>query len=201
MMFVTDFADPAVVLPLALVASVMLAFTGWPRGVLVWLLAIGVSLGMMAVLKMALFACGRVRIGDPVQSPSGHAASAAIVYSGLVGPIVRRHGADVMLSFLPAPVAATIIGFSRLVLDVHTLTEVLIGGGVGCALDILARQRAGVSKPVTTSGPPGRDARWSRTARVSRSRPLAYPIPGPARRRARQSRGRARGGRTMSGPR
>lgn len=133
MMFVTNFADPAVILPLALVAALMLALSGWQRGALVWLLAIGLSLGTMAVLKMALFACGPLHIGDLVQSPSGHTASAAIVYGGLAGLVARRYGAALVPAFLPALVAAAAIGFSRLALDVHTLAEVLIGGTIGSA--------------------------------------------------------------------
>jgi membrane-associated phospholipid phosphatase len=130
MMFLTDFADPAVVLPLALVASLMLALTGWRRGAMLWIVAVIATLGTMAVLKMALFACGAV---DLVRSPSGHTASAAIIYGGLAALVARRSGARLIPSFLPAPAAAILIGFSRLALDVHTLPEVLIGAAVGCA--------------------------------------------------------------------
>ncbi|MGH7057623.1 MAG: phosphatase PAP2 family protein, partial [Acetobacteraceae bacterium] len=133
MKFITDFADLAVIIPLSLVAAAMLGLTGWWRGAIVWLLAICVPLAIMALLKLALFACGPVRIGELVQSPSGHTASAAIVYGGLTGLIALRQGAGLVPALLPAPIAAALIGLSRLALDVHTLPEVLIGGAIGCA--------------------------------------------------------------------
>jgi membrane-associated phospholipid phosphatase len=133
MMFLTDFADPAVVLPLALIAALMLTLTDWRRGALLWLIVVAATLGAMAVLKMALFACGAVRIVDLVRSPSGHTASAAIVYGGLAALVARRFGAGLILSFLPVLIAAAVIGFSRVALDVHTLPEVLIGATIGCA--------------------------------------------------------------------
>jgi membrane-associated phospholipid phosphatase len=147
MMFVTNFADPAVVLPLAIIAAVMLAFTGWWRGAALWLAVVGATLGTMAVLKIALFACGPMRFGGLVQSPSGHTASAAIIYGGLAALVARRYGAGVIPAFLPAPMAAALIGFSRMTLDAHTLPEVVIGGLVGCAGALALLLLAGTPPP------------------------------------------------------
>ena len=146
-MFVTNFADPAVVLPLAIIAALMLAFTGWWRGAALWLVVVGATLATMAVLKLALFACGPVRFGGPLESPSGHTASAAIIYGGLAALVARRCGAGVIPAFLPAPMAAALIGFSRIALDAHTLADVVIGGAVGCAGTLALLLLAGTPPP------------------------------------------------------
>ncbi|MGH6681999.1 MAG: phosphatase PAP2 family protein [Bradyrhizobium sp.] len=147
MTFLTDFADPAVVLPLSLVAAAMLGLMGWRPGAFLWLLTVGASLGIMVVLKVAVFDCGPTCIGNLVRSPSGHTASAALVYGGLAGLVARSRGAHLAASFLPAPVVAFLIGFSRIALGVHTLLDVLIGGAVGCAGALAMLILAGTPPP------------------------------------------------------
>ena len=132
MTFLTDFADQAVVLPLALVIALAMALIGWARGALVWLTAVVGTFGVIALLKIILAACGPVHIGGEIQSPSGHTAAAAIVYGGLIALIVRRCGMGICLAFLPAPVVVLLIGLSRIELGAHTPAEVVIGGLVGC---------------------------------------------------------------------
>jgi membrane-associated phospholipid phosphatase len=132
MLFLTNFADQAVVLPLTLVTASMLALTGWKRGAMFWLVAVAATLGTMAALKIAFFTCGPAHLGGLVRSPSGHTASAAIAYGGLAALTARRCGVGLTPAFLAVPAAAALIGFSRIELAVHTLPEVLIGGLVGC---------------------------------------------------------------------
>jgi len=47
--FVTDFADQAVVLPLALAIGVTLAVFGWSRAALAWVVAVGAIFGLTLV--------------------------------------------------------------------------------------------------------------------------------------------------------
>ena len=133
MTFLTDFADQAVVLPLAIVIALVLALTGWARGALIWLLAVVATIGAIAVLKVLFAACGPAQLGGVVSSPSGHTASGAIIYGGLLTLIIRRCGGGVGWALLPAPLVALLIGLSRIDLGAHTLPEVVIGGLVGCA--------------------------------------------------------------------
>src|SRR5450432_1483592 len=58
MNFLTDFADQAVVLPVAVVVAIVLAVMGWRRGALVWLGVLGVTFGVILVLKLGFLACG-----------------------------------------------------------------------------------------------------------------------------------------------
>jgi membrane-associated phospholipid phosphatase len=145
--FLTDFADEAVVLPLALVIALVLGLTGWARGTTVWLIAVAGTLGTMLALKILFGACGPAQFGGVISSPSGHTAAAAILYGGLLGLLVRRCGGGIGLALLPAPVVVVLIGVSRVELGAHTVPEVVIGAVVGLA---------GVLGVLVLAGPPPR---------------------------------------------
>ncbi len=147
MIFLTNFADQAVVLPLALVTAIMLALTGWLRGAAMWLLAVVGTLGTIGILKAVLAACGTSEFSLDVQSPSGHTAAAAIVYGGLIALVARRCGVALGWSFLAAPGAVVLIGLSRIELGAHTLAEVAVGGAVGCFATWALLLLAGVPPP------------------------------------------------------
>lgn len=132
--YVTDFADQAVVLPLAMGTGLFFALSGWRRGVLVWTVTIGGTLGLMLVLKLCFLACGHLLPEARLHSPSGH-ASAAAIYGGVTGALIRsRWGGRNWV--LPTAVGITIFfalifGITRLELRVHSLPEVIVGGAVG----------------------------------------------------------------------
>ncbi len=119
--FITDFADAAVVLPLVAVVWALLGRWGTR-----WAVAVALTLGAMAGLKVLSFAT----VG--AFSPSGHTASAAIVYGGLAWVLLRPAWGRVVPGLLAvAGVAA--IGWTRLALAAHSPLEVLVGAAVGCA--------------------------------------------------------------------
>jgi membrane-associated phospholipid phosphatase len=128
-LFLTDFADQAVVLPLAIAVAVALASQGWRRGALVWLAVLSATFAVMLVLKLAFLGCRPVFAPLDLRSPSGHAAAAAVVCGGLAALLLRRTG-----PVLPAAVlAAAAIGVSRLTLGVHSVPEVALGAAIGLA--------------------------------------------------------------------
>ena len=47
--FLTDFADQAVVLPVAVAIAFVLAVAGWWRGLIAWLIGVGGTIAVMAV--------------------------------------------------------------------------------------------------------------------------------------------------------
>jgi membrane-associated phospholipid phosphatase len=145
--FLTDFADEAVVLPLALAVGVALLVLGWRRGAMAWLVAVGGTLALVLVLKLAGWACGPPLL----RTPSGHAAAAAVVCGGLALIMIRRDRPRRAL--LIAVLAAAVVGTSRLLLGAHSLPEVLLGGAIGIA---------GASLLARLAGPPpqGLRARW-----------------------------------------
>jgi len=132
MLFLTDFADQAVVLPLIAAVAAVLALLGWRRGAAAWLLAVGVCFLTVLALKLAFIACGPALGTQALRSPSGHTAAAAIIAGGIAAALGWRRGRVLAAASL----AAAVIGLTRLALGLHSPPEVLVGGamGVGGAL-------------------------------------------------------------------
>ena len=150
MLFLTDFADQAVVLPVAAIVLVILLAIGWWRGAAAWALGVGSVLATMLVLKLIVFACfWRIPSTDLV-SPSGHTAAAAVVYGGLLAMLAPRGGAG--LASLAGGALALLVGLTRLALHAHTVPDVLVGAAVGVSGAVLLRHFAG-ARPERLSSP------------------------------------------------
>ncbi len=131
MHFITDFADLAVLLPLAVCIGGGLAWQGWRRGAVAWAVAVPATLAAMLVLKLMFVGCAEALGGF---SPSGHTAAATVIYGGLAALWLRRQGAQVLVSLaLGSGAVAVLIGASRLLLNMHSLAEVAVGAAVGTA--------------------------------------------------------------------
>lgn len=143
-LFITDFGDSAVLVPLAAVTMAFLFVWRRPRLALGWGLSIAGCAAAIGALKLAL-------AGVPeVASPSGHVAMSTAVYGGFVAllgaslaPLERRAAA------LGAVLAVAGIAVSRLVLHEHTVAETAIGLVVGLAA-------LGVFRSVLAVAAPGR---------------------------------------------
>jgi membrane-associated phospholipid phosphatase len=129
MLFLTDFADQAVVLPIVVAVAIVLAALGWRRGALAWLGAIGATFGVILLLKLGFLACAPVFGPWALHSPSGHTAAAAVVAGGLVAVLAGPRWAVLFAALL----AALTIGLSRLELGEHSLPEVAVGALLGLA--------------------------------------------------------------------
>ncbi|MGE0419445.1 MAG: PA-phosphatase [Acetobacteraceae bacterium] len=127
MNFLTDFADQAVILPLVLVVAVILAAQGWRRGAGAWLLAIGATFSVVLGLKLLFLGCQPVFRPWGIVSPSGHVAAATIVAGGLMALVTHR----IWLILAGAAAAGTVVAVTRLLLGVHSVPEVCLGGFVG----------------------------------------------------------------------
>ena len=149
MKFLTDFGDQAVVLPLAAAIAIMLLLGGWWRGAIGWIVAVPATLGIVLSLKIIFYACHASLPNWGIHSPSGHTASATVVYGGLLALLGEhsRGGArtirHLLLLALAAVLLALLFGFSRVDLGVHTVPDVLVGGAVGIAGAILFVTLAG----------------------------------------------------------
>ena len=127
----TDFADQAVILPVYGLAFVAMLAMGWWRAAGAWLVVVAAVLSLVLVGKVAAFDCG----GEQLQrlglhSPSGHTASAAMVYGGLTA-LLRKGGHRQAAAVLAALFFAVLIGISRIALQAHTVIEVVAGGAIG----------------------------------------------------------------------
>ncbi len=142
MQFITDFADQAVLLPLAVLIGVGWVAGGWRRGAIIWALCVGGVLGFMLVAKLIVLGCGFGHLWD-IHSPSGHTAGAAMIYGGLAAIVLRRWvplAPAVALGALPP---ALLAAATRLALHVHTLSDVGCGAVVGLAGALVFARLAG----------------------------------------------------------
>jgi membrane-associated phospholipid phosphatase len=149
--FVTDFADQAVVLPVAVMALACLVISGWRRGALAWVVCIGATLGATLALKLLTMACGIPGLAG-LQSPSGHSAGATAVYGGLAGLLLRRRLPGVLVAGAAAALVAAVVGATRVGLGMHTLADVCAGGAVGLAGACSMRAWAGTRPAVLPVG-------------------------------------------------
>jgi membrane-associated phospholipid phosphatase len=143
MNFLTDFADQAVVLPVAATVFLGLLALGWRRGALAWAAGVGGVLGAMLLLKLIVFACGWRMGWSGLSSPSGHTAAAAVVYGGLLGLLAPPGWGGAVVAGLAGGGVALLFGMTRLALQVHTVPDVIVGAVVGVAGAILLRRLAG----------------------------------------------------------
>ena len=145
MQFLTDFADQAVILPVAAAVLLGLLVAGWWRGGWAWGGCVAGVLAAILALKLVGFACGDVlgwrRLG--LVSPSGHTASACVVYGGLAALLVPRGRMGGVGVGLLAGAVALLAGATRLELGVHTPLEVCVGAMVGLIGAVAVRGLAG----------------------------------------------------------
>lgn len=125
--FLTNLGDPGVLFPVAVVILGLLLLIGQHRTAIVWALTVGISLGIVVVLKMTFAGCVPPSLLTEIQSPSGHTASATLVYGGLVALL----GTRLVFTLVASLGCATLIGASRLLLHMHTVEEAALGGGIG----------------------------------------------------------------------
>jgi membrane-associated phospholipid phosphatase len=150
MQFLTDFADEAVALPLAFTVSLALLVAGWRRGALAWAVVVPATLLAVVVAKMMVVACGPFLPLHGLKSPSGHTASAAVVYGGLLSlllPAPARGARRPFVALLLAAMFAVAFGGSRLALHVHTRSDVVAGACLGIAGALALARLAGPRPP------------------------------------------------------
>jgi membrane-associated phospholipid phosphatase len=152
MRFITDFADQAVVLPVAATVLVVLLALGWRRGAVAWGAGVVGVMGAMLVLKLIVFACGWRLPWTGLSSPSGHTAASAVVYGGLLALMAPRGVAGTVAAALAGGAFALLFGFTRLALQVHTVPDVLVGASVGVSGAVFLRGLAG-ERPHRLSSP------------------------------------------------
>jgi membrane-associated phospholipid phosphatase len=145
MHFLTDFADQAVVLPFAMVIGLIFLAVGWVRGAVAWCVAICGTLATMLALKLCMLACGWRWPVLEIHSPSGHAASAAVIYGGLLSLALPRVSLWQRILVILAP--TVIIAITRVYIGAHSVPEVISGGAVGLTGALVLTWLAGERPP------------------------------------------------------
>lgn len=147
LVFLTDFADLAVILPLTAAVAASLALIGWPRGALAWLAAVSGTLAAALVLKVLIFAFPGGLAGGGLRNPSGHTAAGAVVYGGLAALLGTRLAMPAVMAMLGAAGVAVVIGLTRVMLGWHSVPDVLVGAALGMAGVTLLVRLAGQRPP------------------------------------------------------
>lgn len=134
--FWTDFADGAVMFPLGIAIALALVILRQRRAALAWSIAIGCVWATMLVFKLAGYMIEGLLPASPLSmidlvTPSGHVASATVVYGGLVGLLLWRSGTLVVRTLLATILIAAGIGVTRVMMGAHSISEVLTGAAVG----------------------------------------------------------------------
>ena len=134
--FWTDFADGAVMFPLGIAIALALVILRQRRAALVWSMAIGCVWATMLIFKLAGYLIEGLLPASPLSmidlvTPSGHVASATVVYGGLVGLLLWRSGTLVARTLLATTLIAAGMGVTRVMMGAHSISEVLTGAAVG----------------------------------------------------------------------
>jgi membrane-associated phospholipid phosphatase len=140
--FITDFGDPGVLLPVATAVFTLLLLLGQRRIAMAWLLMLATGFGLILALKLTFASCVPPSLLAEIHTPSGHTASATLIYGGLIALL----GGGLSLTLVASFGFATLIGTSRLFLHLHSAAETAIGGAVGMlGITLFAAALPGVS--------------------------------------------------------
>jgi membrane-associated phospholipid phosphatase len=142
----TDLADLAVVLPLAITILFWLLAMRSPRAAVWWLIAVAICIGGTALLKIYFFSCPLV---TELRSPSGHTSLGTLVYGTLIlftaGETEKwRRWAVIAIGAL----FILSIAVTRVLLHAHTMAEVVLGLFIGSVALIIFTQAYLRHRPV-----------------------------------------------------
>lgn len=148
--FWTDFADGAVMFPLGIVTGLTLLALRQRRAATGWTIVIGSVWATMLILKFVGYIIQDLLPASPLSiidlvTPSGHVASATVIYGGLVGLVLWRPGTLKFRTLFAAAAVAAGIGVTRVMLGEHSVSEVVIAAGVGITGAYWLTRLAGVS--------------------------------------------------------
>lgn len=130
---VTSFGDSALLLPVIAWMAIVLAMSPRRRDALRWVVAAIACGGMVALSKLAFMAWGIGPPGLDYTGFSGHTALALLTWPSLAALLVRRT-ANRPLAWLAIAAGVALggaVGISRLALEVHSLSEVIMGATLG----------------------------------------------------------------------
>jgi membrane-associated phospholipid phosphatase len=131
----TEFGDAAVLLPLAATIGLWLLLSGAIRAAGWWGASVILCGGVTAALKIFFWGCPPIA---NLHSPSGHTSLGTLVY-GAAALMTATEGGGWRQRIAVAVGACFVlaIGLSRLLLDAHSVPEVLFGWLIGGAALVL----------------------------------------------------------------
>jgi membrane-associated phospholipid phosphatase len=144
-MTISALGESRLVLPAALIAMLFVAMSERPP-VFNWLWAFGIAGTAVLLSKLAFLGWGIGWAAIDFTGISGHSMVSAAVYPVLGYALGNRHSRrmGVLLAWAGA-LLALVIGISRLALDAHSVSEVVLGLAIGATVSgvVLARWPVG----------------------------------------------------------
>lgn len=131
---ITHLGDAALVLPLIVAAAAGLALQGAPqrRAALRWCGLVAASLALVAASKIAFYGWGTGVRHWNLTCFSGHAVSAWLVWPAVLMLLAPTRCRRLRLVLLVLGIAlAAVVGWSRVPLGAHPISEVLAGTALG----------------------------------------------------------------------
>ena len=128
---ITDCGDLAILLPIAAVLTGWVLLIDKPGIIKGWFVALALCIGGTGILKIYFFACPPL---SDLHSPSGHTSLSTLVYGSLTLAVAasltdwRR-----WLMVAAGTIFVVGIGISRIILQAHSIPEVLLGSVLGIA--------------------------------------------------------------------
>lgn len=135
----TDFGDLAVLLPLAAVVTLWLLAIRQRVTAVWWLAAAALCMGSTAILKIYFFVCPPL---NDLHSPSGHTSLSTLVYGTITIAIAAASvGWQRYAAIAAGAIFISGIGISRVVVQAHSIPEVVLGSIIGLvALALFTKQ-------------------------------------------------------------
>lgn len=149
MIFLTNFGDLAVLLPLSAVMLIWLLSLRPRSSAIWWVVALSLCVGLTALSKIYFYIC---QPSAELQSPSGHTSLSTLVY-GAIALVVAAEvtGWQRVLALGSGILVVCGIAVSRILLGAHSPLEVVLGALIGSvALAVFAWEYLG-HKPAKPS--------------------------------------------------
>src|ERR1700751_5270296 len=128
---VTDCGDLAILLPVACVLTLWAALIRKPAIFKWWLAALALCIGGTGILKIYFFACPPL---SDLHSPSGHTSLSTLVYGTLTLAVARTvQDCRRWLVVIAGAMFILCIAVSRIIVQAHSIPEVLLGSVLGLA--------------------------------------------------------------------
>jgi len=142
----TDFGDLAVLLPVMAVMTLWLVAVRQPLALAWWFVALALCMGSTAVLKVYFFVCPPLA---DLRSPSGHSSLSILVYGALTLAVAAAFTGWRRFAVMAAGAAFIVgIGVSRVVIQAHSIVEVVAGSIIGIAVLTLFASQFWRHRPV-----------------------------------------------------
>src|SRR5262252_9563055 len=131
---ITDFGDSALLLPASAIVVAYLIYLRAVSVARIWVMTLALCAILTLLLKIAFFTCGTVVPSLAMQSPSGHTSLSTTFYGCAALMMTGDKGRATQIAVLTAGTfLALAVAMSRVLLQAHTVSEVVLGLTIGVA--------------------------------------------------------------------